>query len=92
MLHYIIYRKFMGKNERRVMVSHKDGRELFDLADAIAKAENPQLFFDGQKAVEDGTTRQPEWRADKQQLKDTMESRLEGGVMRDFISELSIRD
>lgn len=75
-------------SERRTKFrGHPDGQKLFHLADAIAKAENPQRWFDGvQEAENTNLHNQPEWRADKQRLKDEMEKELEGGIFRDFIN------
>lgn len=82
----------MGRNERRVKYrGHPEGQELFGLADSIAKAENPQRWFDGAKAQEEGITSTPEWEADKMLLKGEMTDRLKGGIFRDFVETLRVR-
>ena len=77
---------------RRVDRNHPDFEELFDLAERIAQAKNPQRWFDGQKAIDDGTTSNLEYKADQILLEGEMQDRLEGGVIRDFVEgKLRIR-
>lgn len=79
------------KNERRLKLSHPDGQELFDLATRIAQGKNPQIFFDGQKEIDDGTTGTPEYKANQILLRDEMQGKLEGGIWRDTIEELPVK-
>lgn len=73
-------------NERRVKISHPDGKELFELADKIAKATNPQRWFDGQKEVKSGELPKAEQKAIKEAMKGAMEEELEGGIFKDFLN------
>jgi hypothetical protein len=76
--------------ERRTKISHPDGRELFHLADRIAKAENPQRWFDGNKEVESGELPKAEQEAVKKALTKAMEEKLEGGAIRDWVNRNNI--
>jgi hypothetical protein len=81
----------MGNNERRVDKNSKDFKELFGLADRIAQAKNPQRWFDGVTAQEEGLDTTPEWKSGLQTLHDEMDKRLEGGIFRDAVEDLNIK-
>lgn len=77
-------------SERRVAKSHPDFEELFGLANRIAQATNPGRFFDGAADQSEGLTSTVEWKANIQDLEDTMTEELQGGLMRDFIETLEL--
>ncbi len=75
--------------ERRVVKSHPDFKRLNDLADKIAHANNPHLFYD---MKEFGKLPEAERNVVISELEEDMERELEGGVLRDFIDEIGLAD
>jgi hypothetical protein len=75
--------------ERRVFKSHPDFTRLNDLADKIARANNPHLFYD---LKDFGKLPEPERNVIITELEEAMERELEGGVFRDYIDEKGVAD